>query len=80
MFCHGHRTYHGEHVDYGILALNLGYAVFGVVLMWLSYRLFDHLTPQVNFPEELRKGNVAVAIFIGALFISIAIVVGNALN
>lgn len=67
-------------MDYGILALNLGYAVFGVVLMWLSYRLFDHLTPQVNFPEELRKGNVAVAIFIGALFISIAIVVGNALN
>ncbi len=67
-------------MDLEILALNFGYAIFGVVLMWLAYRVFDHLTPQVNFPEELRKGNVAVAIFIGSLFISIALVVGNALN
>ncbi len=67
-------------MDLEILALNFGYAVMGVVLMWVSYRVFDHLTPQVNFPEELRKGNIAVAIFIGALFIAIALVVGNALN
>lgn len=70
----------GDHMDYEILTLNFGYAIFGVVLMWLSYRLFDRLTPEVNFPEELKKGNIAVAIFIGALFISIALVVGNALN
>ena len=67
-------------MDLEILALNLGYAVFGVVMMWVSYRVFDHLTPQVDFPEELKKGNIAVAIFIGALFISIALVVGSALN
>jgi hypothetical protein len=70
----------GDFVDLEILALNFGYAIFGVVLMWLAYRVFDHLTPQVNFPEELKKGNVAVAIFVGSLFISIALVVGNALN
>jgi uncharacterized membrane protein YjfL (UPF0719 family) len=67
-------------MDFEILALNFGYAVLGVVLMWLSYRIFDHLTPEVNFPEELKKGNIAVAIFIGALFVAIALVVGNALN
>lgn len=67
-------------MDLEILALNFGYAIFGVVLMWLAYRVFDHLTPQVNFPEELKKGNVAVAIFVGSLFVSIALVVGNALN
>jgi uncharacterized membrane protein YjfL (UPF0719 family) len=67
-------------LDLEILALNFGYAILGVVLMWIAYRAFDHLTPEVNFPEELKKGNVAVAIFIGALFIAIALVVGNALN
>ena len=67
-------------MEYSIIALNFGYAILGVVLMWLSYRAFDHLTPQVSFPEELLKGNVAVAIFIGALFIAIALVVGSALN
>lgn len=67
-------------MDLEILALNFGYAILGVVLMWLAYRAFDHLTPQVDFPEELKKGNIAVAIFIAALFIAIALVVGSALN
>lgn len=63
-----------------IIALNLLYAIGGVVLMWLSYRIFDRLTPQVDFAEELKRGNVAVAIFIGALFLSIAMIIGGALN
>mgnify|MGYP001217468860 CR=1 FL=1 len=30
--------------------------------------------------EELRKGNVAVGIFVAAIFLSVAIIVGGALN
>lgn len=67
-------------MQYEIIALNLLYAVAGVVLMFLSYRLIDRLTPEVNFPEELRKGNVAVAIFVASIFVSIALIIGNALN
>ncbi len=63
-----------------ILALNLVYAALGVVLMYVSYRVIDRLTPQVDFPTELKNGNVAVAIFIAALFISIALIVGRALS
>ncbi len=63
-----------------ILALNLVYAALGVVLMWISYRVIDKLTPEVDFPAELKRGNVAVAIFIAALFIGIAMIVGGALN
>ena len=63
-----------------IIALNFLYAIGGVVLMWLSYHIFDRLMPNVDFPEELKRGNVAVAIFIGALFISIAMIIGGALN
>jgi uncharacterized membrane protein YjfL (UPF0719 family) len=63
-----------------IIGLNFAYAVIGVVLMFLSYRIIDWLTPQVDFPMELKRGNVAVAIFIAALFIAIAIIIGHALN
>jgi hypothetical protein len=35
---------------------------------------------QVDFPAELKRGNVAVAVFSGALFVSIAIIIGGALN
>lgn len=67
-------------MDWGIIALNFVYAILGVVLMCLSYRVFDWLTPAIDFPAELRKGNVAVGIFIAALFLGIAIIIGGALN
>jgi uncharacterized membrane protein YjfL (UPF0719 family) len=67
-------------MDWTIIAVNFLYATLGVALMWLAYRMFDWLTPEVDFAEELKKGNVAVAIFIAALFISIALIVGRALN
>ncbi len=63
-----------------VIGLNFTYAVLGVILMWVSYRVFDKLTPHVDFAAELKKGNIAVAIFIAALFISIALIIGHALN
>ena len=67
-------------MEFRVIGLNFLYAVLGVVLMFTSYRVIDRLTPQVDFPEELKKGNVAVAIFIAAIFLSIAIIVAGALN
>ncbi len=63
-----------------VIALNVIYAVIGVVLMYVSYRIIDRLTPEVDFPSELQRGNIAVAIFIAALFISIALIIGKALG
>jgi len=42
--------------------------------------VIDFLSPKIDFAEELRKGNVAVGLFVAALFIAIAIVIGGALN
>jgi len=67
-------------VQLSILGLNLVYAALGVVLMWVAYRVIDRLTPEVDFPAELRRGNIAVAIFVAALFISIALIVGRAIG
>jgi uncharacterized membrane protein YjfL (UPF0719 family) len=67
-------------MDFSIIGLNFAYAIFGVVLMYVSYRVIDWLTPGMDFREELKRGNVAVAIFIAALFIGIAIVIAGALN
>ena len=67
-------------MDLTIIGLNFIYAVLGVVLMFIAYRVIDRMTPEVNFPEELKKGNVAVGIFVAAIFLSVAIVVAGALN
>lgn len=63
-----------------VIAVNILYAIIGVVLMYVSYRLIDRLTPEVDFPAELQRGNVAVAIFIAAIFVSIALIIGKALG
>ena len=67
-------------MQWSIIGLNFLYAALGVVLMFVSYRVIDILTTKVDFQAELKNGNVAVAIFIGSLFIGIAIIVGGALN
>jgi putative membrane protein len=67
-------------MQFSVVAINILYAVIGVVLMFVSYRLIDRLTPEVDFPAELQKGNVAVAIFIAAIFVSIALIIGKALG
>lgn len=67
-------------MEWQIIAINFMYAGLGVLLMYVSYRVIDVITPQVDFPEELKRGNVAVAIFIGALFIAIAMIIGGALS
>jgi uncharacterized membrane protein YjfL (UPF0719 family) len=67
-------------MEWRIIVLNFVYAFLGVVLMFVAYKIFDLLTPQIDYPEELKKNNISVAIFIAALFISIGIIVGGALN
>ena len=67
-------------MQWSIVGLNMLYATLGVVLMFTAYRVIDLLTPQVDFAEELKKGNVAVGLFVAAILIAEAIVVGGALN
>ena len=67
-------------MEWSVVGLNFLYAILGVVLMFVAYRVIDLLTPEVDFPAELRKGNVAVALFIAAIFLSVALVIAHALN
>lgn len=67
-------------MEWRIITLNFVYAILGVVLGFISYKVFDWFTPQVNFAEELKKGNVAVAIFIGAILILVGLIIGGALK
>ena len=67
-------------MEWTIILLNVMYAVIGIVLMFAAYKVFDLLSPKINFEEELKKGNIAVAIFIAALFIAIALIIGGSLN
>jgi putative membrane protein len=66
--------------DARILFISVVYAVLGMVLLYLGYRLFDWLTP-TNLQEDIFKnGNVAVAIVVGAFILGLAFVIGAAIH
>ena len=67
-------------MEWTIIGLNFLYAVMGLVLMFISYKVFDWLTTEVHFPDELKNGNIAVAIVMAAIFLSIALIIGGALK
>ena len=67
-------------MEWTIVGMNFLYAVLGLILMFIAYKVFDVLTPEVAFGEELKKGNIAVAIYIAAVFLSIAIIIGKSLQ
>jgi uncharacterized membrane protein YjfL (UPF0719 family) len=48
--------------------------------MYFSFRVIDRLLHEVSLPQELQRGNVAAAIFVGSLFVSIALIIGRALS
>ncbi len=63
-----------------IPVLNIIYAAVGVALMYISFRVIDKLLHEVDLPKELQRGNVAAAIFVGSLWLSIALIVGKAIG
>jgi uncharacterized membrane protein YjfL (UPF0719 family) len=62
-----------------ILGVALVQLVFGIVLaigaIWLALRILEKLTPDIVASEELRKGNVAVAIEMAGLIIAVAVII-----
>ena len=60
-----------------------GWAFLSALLMGvgtgLGVRFFDMITPGLDEMEELRKGNIAVAIVIAAVILAIGFVMATAL-
>lgn len=59
------------------------YAVLGMVLLFIGYRVFDLLTKSgaIDLQEEIfKKSNTAAAILAGAFIIGLAIVILGAIH
>ena len=67
------------HLGNYLLSVAVSVAV-GIVGFLLLYKIFDWLTPQLDFPDELKKNNLSVAIFLAGLFIGLGLVIGNAVK
>ncbi|HNY40587.1 MAG TPA: DUF350 domain-containing protein [Bryobacteraceae bacterium] len=56
------------------------YAVLGVVILVVSFALWDKITPYDLWKEIVEKNNTALAIFAGLMALGIAIIVASAVH
>lgn len=56
------------------------FAVLGVVILFVSFVLWDKITPYDLWKEIIEKHNTALAIFAGLMALGIAIIVAAAVH
>jgi len=56
------------------------YAVIGVVIFWLCFVIVDLITPYKLWEELVERKNVALAIVVGAMCLSIGNIVAAAIH
>jgi uncharacterized membrane protein YjfL (UPF0719 family) len=54
--------------------------VIGMLGFIAAFKIFDWLTPGVNFSDQLNSDNRSVAIFLAGLFIGLGLLLGNAVK
>ena len=54
------------------------FGLVGISLLLIGYFLFDLLARRLDVQQELAKGNVAVAIVVSALLLSVAYIAAHA--
>jgi uncharacterized membrane protein YjfL (UPF0719 family) len=63
---------------------SLGFAalfgVLGIVLSFIGYKVFDLVETRIDFVEEIKKGNMAAAVVIGAFLVGICFIIGRAVG
>ncbi len=56
------------------------WTLLGIALLIFGYKVFDWVIRKVNFDEELKKGNIAVAIVAAAMILGIALIIHAAIS
>jgi putative membrane protein len=62
------------------LISTLGFGVVAILLVVVGYKVFDWLTPKLDFDDLLIKGNIAMAIVIGSFILGLCLVVGRVVS
>lgn len=63
-----------------VLLLSVVYAIVGIVLLLVAYKLFDRFTPTKMDDAIFAEKNLAAAIAVGAYMLGVAVIVAAALQ
>ncbi len=73
--------YLGEAVDFANYVISILISLLvGLLGFVAAYKIFDWLTPGVDFSDQLRSDNRSVAIFLAGLFVGLGLLLGSAVK
>jgi len=62
------------------VVVTVAFGIIAILLIVFGYKVFDKLTPRLNFDELLNKGNIAMAIVIGSFILGLCYVVAQVVS
>ncbi|MBE6047556.1 MAG: DUF350 domain-containing protein [Clostridium sp.] len=62
------------------VGLSIVFGFVGIVLLILGYVIFDKVLTKVDFNEELKKNNIAVAIVIAGFMVAIGLIIASVVS
>ncbi len=68
-------------IDFKYVVAAVVFALIGLVVYAIAFILLEVMTPKVEIWKELvEKQNVALAVFLGAMAIGVAYIIGSAIH
>lgn len=64
----------------GVLIASLVYSLLGILMFWVSFIVIDKITPYSLWEELVEKRNLALAVVVAAMCLSIGIIVASAIH
>ncbi|MDD6795901.1 MAG: DUF350 domain-containing protein [Clostridiaceae bacterium] len=62
------------------LALSVCFGLIGIVLLIFGFWIFDKVLTKIDFSEELKKNNIAVAVVIAGFMIAIGMIISGVVS
>lgn len=62
------------------IVISLIFGLIGIVLLIFGYWFFDKVLTKIDFNEELKKNNIAIAIVIAGFMIAIGIIIAGVVS
>ena len=69
-----------EYLNVKLIVASIVYSVLGILILVLSFFIFDKLTPKTLWKEIIDEHNTALAIVAGAFMLAVALIISSAIH
>ncbi|MGF7216981.1 uncharacterized membrane protein YjfL (UPF0719 family) [Spirosoma lacussanchae] len=69
-----------EYLNPKLITASVVYSLIGILILVVSFYIFDKLTPKTLWKEIMEEHNTALAIVAAAFMLSVALIISSAIH